>query len=251
MDGSRGAITTMRSLGCGGPPTTDTEPLRGGGAVARDRAGALVPHPHRYFQVAGRPTLFESLWRGGRVEGDRAWPLDRHSHSDLQVAGGPPPHPERFERGAGEWPAASGRLLARARRIRGGWWSATTHSAFQWGCRGQFWTTRCLVGSRIAFSWLEVVHHCAQCLLRGGGSVRRSSVRAAAPYTHSTHRRRAHRCDASGHYLPRRPPLLYCPGPPPRRAHFARTFPVLGSRRTIRAPAPLCLLLHHLYDPYP
>jgi len=101
MDGSRGAITTMRSLGCGGPPTTDTEPLRGGGAVARDRAGALVPHPHRYFQVAGRPTLFESLWRGGRVEGDRAWPLDRHSHSDLQVAGGPPPHLERFERGGG------------------------------------------------------------------------------------------------------------------------------------------------------
>jgi len=47
------------------------------------------------------------------------------------------------------------------------------------------------------------------------------------------------------------PPPLYCPVPPPRRAHFARTFPVLGLRRTIRAPAQLCLLPHHFYDPYP
>ena len=67
MDGSPGVITTMRSLGCGGPPTTDTEPLRRGGAVERDRAGGLVPHPHKYFQVAGRPAMFQSLWTGGAV----------------------------------------------------------------------------------------------------------------------------------------------------------------------------------------
>jgi len=69
MDGLRGAITTVRLLGCGGPPTTHSEPLRGGGAVERDRAGGLVPDPHKYFYVAGRPTLFESLWSGGGSEG--------------------------------------------------------------------------------------------------------------------------------------------------------------------------------------
>jgi len=37
---------------------------------------------------------------------------------------------------------------------------------------------------------------------------------------------------------------------PPRSFRFAPTFPVLGLRRTIRAPAPLCLLPNHFYDPH-
>jgi len=46
-------------------------------------------------------------------------------------------------------------------------------------------------------------------------------------------------------------PLLCYPIPLPRRSRFAPTFPVVGLRRTIRAPAPLCLLPHHFYDPHP
>jgi len=94
MDGSRGAITSMRWLGCGEPSTTDTEPLRRGAAVERDPAGGLVPQAHRHIQLAGRPTLFQSLRRGEGVGGDRAWPLARHPHSEFQVEGGLPPHPE-------------------------------------------------------------------------------------------------------------------------------------------------------------
>jgi len=123
MDGSRASITTMRLLGCGEPSTTDTEPLRRGGAVERDRAGGLVPHAHRYLQVAGRPTLFQSLWRRGGVGGDRAWPQGRHQHSDFQVAGGPPPHPERFERGGDHHPQC---LSVRVRR------SIRDHAVSRW-----------------------------------------------------------------------------------------------------------------------
>jgi len=47
------------------------------------------------------------------------------------------------------------------------------------------------------------------------------------------------------------PPPLCFPAPTPRRSRFAPTFPVLGLRRTIRAPTPLCLLPNHFYDPHP
>ena len=47
------------------------------------------------------------------------------------------------------------------------------------------------------------------------------------------------------------PPLLCCSAPPPLRSRFARMFPVLCLRRTIRAPALLCLLPYLFYDPYP
>jgi len=105
-----------------------------------------------------------------------------------------------------------------------------------------------------------VVHHCAQCFLRGGGSVRRSSVRADAPCTHPTHRRRAHRCDASGHYLHRRPPatLLPCsssttyplrPHVPCRRleTHDPRTRLTFFATPPLIRPLSLCpVLRHHL-----
>jgi len=47
------------------------------------------------------------------------------------------------------------------------------------------------------------------------------------------------------------PTLLCYPVPPSRSSRFASLFPVQGLRRKIRAPAPLCLLPHHFYDPHP
>jgi len=211
MDVSRGAITTMRWLGRGGPSTTDTEPLKRGGRLNEiARAGWSHMHTDIFRWQASRH-CFRASGGGAGVGGDRALPLGKHPHSEILVAGGPPPHPERFERGGRGWPAASGRLLALSRRIGGGWWSATTHSAFKWRCGARSGTTRCLAGSRPAFSGLKVFHHCAQCHLTGGGSVCRCSGRAAAPYTYPTHRRRAHSCDVSGHHLHCRPPATLFP----------------------------------------
>jgi len=105
-----------------------------------------------------------------------------------------------------------------------------------------------------------VVHHCAHCLLTGEGSVRRCLVRAAAPYTHPTHRRRDHRCEASGHHLHLLPPATLLPcsssttfpprphGPCPRLGtHDPRTRPTLLATHHFYRPLSLSpVLLHHL-----
>jgi len=69
MDGSRGAITTMRSLGCGGPPTTDTAQLRGGRRL-NEIAQAAWSHTHtNIFGGQAAPHCDRASGGGGGSEG--------------------------------------------------------------------------------------------------------------------------------------------------------------------------------------
>ena len=132
-------------------------------------------------------------------------------------AAGPPPPTVSFSGGAAVDPGPRGVLLAPAQRFRGCRWSTTARSAI---CQGE---------------------------------ARSVAARSALP-----HRTRTRPIDVAPIVVTRPaitrivgPPLLSYPVSPPRRSRLAPTFPVLGLRRTIRAPAPLCLLPHHFYDPHP
>jgi len=146
-------MTTVRSLGCGGPITTDTEPVRERGPVERDRKGSLDRRPHRCLQVAGRATLFEGLRSGGGLEGivrgvctgtcsaifrwqavrhrtqndlgggeggaRELWVVSRLVHGALGEAGGPPPPRVPCSGVVAAEPGPRGACLASAQRIRG------------------------------------------------------------------------------------------------------------------------------------
>jgi len=90
-----------------------------------------------------------------------------------------------------------------------------------------------------------VAHQCAQCVLRGGGSsAPRFGPRCGPP--HRTRTRPIGVAPIVATHEPitstAGPPPLRSPVPSPRRARCGHTFPVIGLRRTVRAPASNCLL---------
>jgi len=211
-------------------------------------------HAHRCSQVSGRLKLHQSLRRAGERAGlDRALRRARHANCDLQVIGGPPPHAERSQRAGGG--------AGRRHRVASRFWRATFGGAdgpppptapFQMRYGGLSRTTRYLVGSLPELAGLVGAHHYAQCFLRGGGS----SVRRFGPRCGPPHRARTRPIDGApivvthATITPIAGPRPRCsPVPPPRRPRCGRTFSVIGSRRTICAPASYCLLRFYHHHP--
>jgi len=166
--------------------------------------------PHTHTDIcrwrAARHCFRASGGEKGGVGLDRALLPARHADSDLQAIGGPPPHTERFQRRGRGWAAASVVSRRPPAPFGGAGGPPPPTAPPHRGCGGRSRTRRYLVGSLPVFAGQVVVHHCAQCLLRGGEtrSVAVACARRRPTVQCPTHRRRAHHCDARRHH-PHRP----------------------------------------------